>query len=58
MWKIIGFFVGFTLTMILSWYGGIDFNERGFPQAWFTFISIMIGIFIAINVKIYEAESK
>lgn len=32
------------LTLFLGWYGGLDYSERGFIQAFAVFMAGMIGI--------------
>lgn len=40
---LIAGFGTFVAMMLIAWYGGVNFGERGFGQAYWLFVSLLLG---------------
>lgn len=44
-----------AILLVIFWYGGVDYDERGVEQAYSLFVAIVIGVAIGAAV---QANSK
>ena len=52
------FISGFVFTIFIFWYGGLDYNHRGFLQAMSLIMALNIGVLIVIVFNMYKQDFK
>ena len=54
----LAFIFGFVFTIFLFWYGGLDYNHRGFNQAMSLIIALNIGVLAVLVLLMYKQDFK
>ena len=52
------FISGFLFTIFLFWYGGLDYNHRGFLPAMSLIIALNIGALAVLVFNMYKQDFK